>query len=45
MKRMNNKEIIDLIPSKYTDNEKEEIALLLIDLANIYLETENNIYK
>jgi len=45
MKIVKTDEIKSLIPSNYTDEEKEEIVLLLIDLANIYLETKNNIYK
>lgn len=33
-------EIISLLPSYYTESEKKEISLLLIDLANIYLDTQ-----
>ena len=29
-----------LIPSTYTKEEKNEIAILLIDLADIYIDTE-----
>lgn len=36
---MNISEIKPLIPSSYTETEKKEIILLLIDLANIYLDT------
>lgn len=37
---MKTSEIKKLIPSSYTEEEKEKIILLLIDLANIYLQTE-----
>jgi len=37
---MKTSEIKSLIPSSYTEEEKDEIILLLIDLANIYLQTE-----
>ena len=40
MKKMVNKEIISLIPSYYTDDEKKEITLLLINLAEIYIKSE-----
>lgn len=42
---MKTDEIRALIPSNYTEEEKDEIVLLLIDLANIYLETKENIYN
>lgn len=34
-------EIKSLIPSCYTEEEKKQIIKLLIELANIYLESEN----
>lgn len=34
-------EIKSLIPSYYTEEEKQQIIKLLIELANIYLESEN----
>jgi len=34
---LNTKKLKALIPSYYTEEEKNEIILLLIDLANIYL--------
>lgn len=37
---MINKEIKSLIPSDYSEKEKEKIVILLIDLVNIYLKTE-----
>ncbi len=37
---MTKKEIKESIPSEYSEEEKEEIVRLLIDLANIYLEIE-----
>ena len=37
---MNKNDIKTLIPSYYTEEQKEEIILLLIELANIYLENE-----
>ena len=37
---MKTKEIKSLIPSHYTEEEQDEIVLLLIDLVNIYLQTE-----
>lgn len=37
---MQTDEIKSLIPSHYTEEEKQEITLLLIDLANIYLDIE-----
>jgi len=37
---MNKNDIKALIPSHYTEEEKEKIVLLLIELANIYLEME-----
>lgn len=37
---MKTNEIKSLIPSHYTEDEKKEIILLLIELANIYLDTE-----
>lgn len=42
---MKTDEIRDLIPSNYIEEEKDEIVLLLIDLANIYIESEENIYN
>ncbi len=32
-------EIIKLLPEKYSQTQKKEIAISLIDLANIYLNT------
>lgn len=42
---MKTDEIRALIPSNYTEEEKDKIVLLLIDLANIYIESEENIYN
>jgi len=38
---MNKNDIKSLIPSHYTEEEKEEVIRLLIELANLYLEVEN----
>ena len=35
-------EIKSLIPSYYTQEEKKQIVKLLIELANIYIESEKN---
>lgn len=37
------REIRDSIPSNFSDEEKDEIVYLLIDLANIYLNIEREI--
>lgn len=38
---MQTNEIKSLIPSYYTEKERKQIIKLLIELANIYLESEN----
>lgn len=40
LNNLNNTDIKELIPSKYTDKEKDEIISLLTNLANIYIEIE-----
>lgn len=37
---MKRDDIKQLIPSKYKEEEKEKIVILLIELAEIYLKTE-----
>lgn len=34
---MNKKEIMTFIPNHYTNNQKEQIIILLMDLADIYI--------
>jgi len=41
MKKTEIEEIKSLIPSHYSEEQKDEIVILLIELAEIYLEKEN----
>ncbi|WP_419763968.1 MAG: hypothetical protein ACNI28_09240 [Arcobacter sp.] len=37
---MNINKLISIVPSSYKQEQKKEVVLLLIDLANIYLDIE-----
>lgn len=41
--KINIKTLKSFVPSWYTEQEKEKIVLLLIDLANIYLDIQKRI--
>lgn len=41
MNKESREKIIEKIPNHYSKEEKEEICNLLIDLAEIYIDTEN----